>query len=83
MIEIEVEKIRNKKDFIEFVRQLRMDFKENKEEWENDTLENYLEAFQAAIEAMDNYYINNKLEIPKNVPWNIFAEILETAKYYE
>jgi len=32
---------------------------------------------------MENYYINTKQEIPKNINWKVLADILYAAKIYE
>ena len=59
------------------------DLKENRNEWENNTLETYLEAIVRCTEDLDGYYINRKLTIPQNIDWKVFANILVSAKMYE
>ena len=66
-------KISTKEDFIFFLSSLREDLKEG-EEWENSTLENFLEAISAYIEDAD---VRNDLQ------WSSFARILLSARVYE
>ena len=75
--------LKSKEDFINFIEMLLYDLKSNSKEWENITLESYLEAMASWIKDMDGYYQNNNLPIPKNVEWNVFANILIGAKMYE
>jgi hypothetical protein len=51
-------------------------------EWENDTLERYLEALHALLGSIENAYTNTGRAIPE-YPWAIMAEALEGARYYE
>jgi hypothetical protein len=75
--------IKRKEDFIEFVELLIKDLKSNPDEWENKSLESYLEAIVSWTEDMEGYYLNNNLPIPENVNWLAFANILIAAKMYE
>jgi len=45
-------KINSKEDLIRFIRLLRRDLQINKDEWENITLEDYLEAIEAWLNDM-------------------------------
>ena len=77
------ESLNSKEDFISFVELLITDLKSNPGEWENNTLETYLEAIISCTEDLEGYYLNNNLPIPQNVNWKVFANILITAKMYE
>jgi len=46
--------IRSKGDLVEFVRSLRFDLLNAPQEWENDTLESYLEAISAWLADVDD-----------------------------
>ena len=60
------------------------DFKTNGDNWENKTLDKYLEAIADWTEVdIENYYRNTKQEIPKNINWKVFADILMAATMYE
>ncbi|KOS66335.1 hypothetical protein AEA09_16415 [Lysinibacillus contaminans] len=54
-----VENIKSREDLIKFINHLRKDLQSNSAEWENITLEDYLEAMEAWINDMDGYYLNN------------------------
>lgn len=47
-----------KKEFTQFIDNLKTDFIENKEKWENKTIEDYLEAVSRYTEDIDGYYKN-------------------------
>lgn len=76
-------KIKTKEDFATFVLNLSRNFKENPESWENQDITSYLVALAAWVEDMDGYYINQGKSVPKDVNWEIFADILMAAKIYE
>jgi hypothetical protein len=79
----EINKVRTKEDFLRFLNLFIKDLSNNKQLWENDNLEDYLEGMESWIENMDGYYQNMALPIPKNIDWNVFANILFAAKMYE
>jgi hypothetical protein len=78
-----IEKITNKQQFLEFMQLLIDDFKNNPNEWENKTVNDYLDAIKSWTDDMDGYYVNNNLPVPTNVNWQVFANILIAAKMYE
>lgn len=69
-----------KQEFILFTENLRTDFMENKEQWENKTIEDYLEAMSSYVEDIDGYYKNINLEM---VNWKVFSDILKGSSIYE
>lgn len=78
-----VKKVETKEDFLQFIDGLRNDFKTNYSEWENNDLSSYLGAMKAWTGDMDGYFNNQGVELPKSIPWNVFANILLAAKMYE
>ncbi|TRX00132.1 DUF7660 family protein [Flavobacterium gawalongense] len=68
-----VEGINNQADFVIFLKSLKKDLKENKEDWENDSLERFLEGLYG-------YSMDKEEESPT---WRVFAELLLGAKVYE
>ena len=78
-----VDNIHSHADFLSFLKTLHRDFETHPNGWENDTLERYLGAITAWVEDMEGYYLNCNEPVPKNVSWNIMAQILLAAKYYE
>lgn len=79
----EIAKVSSKEDFEKFLELLILDFKENQNEWENNTVESYLEGILSWVEDMDGYFENNNVEKPENINWNFLANILYAAKIYE
>lgn len=51
-------------------------------DWENPTLDRYLEAFGALLGSIENHYMNTGQQMPDD-PWAIVAEVLRGARYYE
>jgi len=78
-----LDKIKTKKDFIIFVNLLKEDYTNNKEEWENPSIDMFLDAMAVWTEHIERYYKNSEEEIPKDIPWKIFADILLASKIYE
>ncbi len=78
-----VEGVKSREDLIKFINQLRMDLQTNKDEWENITLEDFLEAMEAWINDMDGYYLNSDQPVPKQPSWKTIADILYASSMYE
>lgn len=55
-------------EFIEFLREFRKDLEENKSDWENKTLEDFLEAMEAYTEDIQGFYDNMKMNIDADQP---------------
>jgi len=74
----------NKSDFIQFIENLKTDFTENKDRWENKTIEDYLEAMSRYVEDIDGYYknINQDIDLEK-IDWKVFSDILIGSSIYE
>jgi hypothetical protein len=66
---------KNKEDLVSFIDELKNDFLTNKTEWENLSLDDYLEALKGWIEDTNS--------LPSNPNWSNIAEILMTGKFYE
>ena len=74
----------DRKEFINFVKNLRVDFIKNNAQWENKTIEDYLEAMSAYAEDIDGYYKNTNQEVNlEKIDWKIFADILKGSSIYE
>jgi hypothetical protein len=79
----EVGQVKSKEDLAAFVAALRLDLAANPEEWENPTLEGFLEAMEAWIRDMDAYFKNMgqpDVDVPS---WRTLADILYASKIYE
>ncbi len=69
--------IKNRRDFEKFLELLYEDFKNNKNDWENLTLDHFLESLYASNQDTTD---KQNLEQPT---WKLFADLLLTAKVYE
>jgi hypothetical protein len=78
-----IDTIKTREDFIAFVAQLRADWEERKDEWENPTLDLYLHALGAWVGDMDGYYKNTGKPAPKEIDWQFIASVLMAASIYE
>ncbi len=76
-------KITDKASLLELCHELCSDLERNPDNWENHTLEQFLEAMTGWIQDMDGYYKNIGAEIPKELSWKILGDILTAAKDYE
>lgn len=79
----ELSKVKSKTNFTEFINLLINDYKNNKQEWENQTIEEYLDGIKSWIEDMEFYYKNTNQEMPDNINWQFLANILYCGKIYE
>jgi hypothetical protein len=78
-----LDSIESRDALAEFINDLRKNLIANPEEWENSTLNEFLEALSAWVKDMDGYYINNQLQVPLSPSWKNVAEMMLAAKYYE
>lgn len=78
------ENINTKQDFVEFLSMLKKDYRDSKNEWENDELDSFLEGMFGFAYDLEGYHLNTKQEKDVNEPtWKDFADILLAAKVYE
>jgi hypothetical protein len=75
--------VRNRDDFVAYVRGLIVDLRQNPQDWENRNLETYLEGLASWVQDMDGYYENFGLEKPRDVNWDFMADVLSAASVYE
>ncbi|MCS6863482.1 MAG: hypothetical protein NZS48_00195 [Gemmata sp.] len=74
----------SKQDFLELLSLLREDFRVNSNQWENTTLESYLEAMEAWAAQMEQYYASRGVSVDPDRPgWRVFVDILLAARVYE
>ena len=70
-------------DFIAFLGELLRDLHTKPGEWENPTLEAYLEAMAAWVEDVSGSNVNQGFSMPLHPSWKTLGEILLASKYYE
>ena len=77
-----VPQINTREQMVDFLYALSKDLSEHGDEWENPTLERYLEAMASWISSMHGFYKNTGRKMPE-VNWRVFADILYAATIYE
>lgn len=71
-------------EFIEFLKDFRKDLELNKPNWENVTLEDFLDSMISYTEDIQGYYDNMHLNVNADEPsWENFITILKGASMYE
>jgi hypothetical protein len=69
--------------FSAFLARLRTDHAENGAEWENVTLDAFLEALEAWVSNAPGWYDNHGQDLPPQGDWTFFARALVAARIYE
>jgi hypothetical protein len=70
-------------DAADVVQRMLSDLLAHPDEWENPTLERFLEALVASLEGMPHACANRGEHFPKEPTWRILAEALVMATGYE
>lgn len=81
-------KVTDRQSFTQFLQLFRDELVQNKNSWENKTLEEFLEAMARYSEDIQGYYDNRRIETGENInadipTWSIFADILRGSRVYE
>lgn len=79
----DVSNVATNADVAEVVQRMLSDLLAHPDEWENPTLERFLEALAACLEAIPDVYANTGEQLPKEPSWRILAEVLIKASGYE
>ncbi|WP_334073558.1 MULTISPECIES: hypothetical protein [Paenibacillus] len=77
------EAVRNKEDFINFVYSLIKDLKQNTDEWENTSLEDFLHGMASWVEDTDGLFPGSDHDQTEHADWNRFAAMLFAGSRYE
>jgi hypothetical protein len=75
--------VRSREDLAAFVVALRADLLNNVADWENPTLERFLEALAAWCTDMPGFFTNQGGDEPAQPDWNLVARMLMAAASYE
>jgi hypothetical protein len=70
-------------DVARIVEQMLADLRAHPDEWEDGTLERFLDALAAAFEALPPLYANRGEPMPNQPTWKLIAEVLVMASGYE
>jgi hypothetical protein len=77
-------KVTDRQSFVNFLEKFHQDLLNNKQDWENKTLEDFLEALTRYADDIQSYYDNTGQNINANTAsWQVFADMLQGAKVYE
>lgn len=76
-----IHNIKTKEELIDFLNFLSKDKKKN--EWENNTIEDYLASISSWIEDMEGYYEYINMPVPDNENWSFIATLFYVGKIYE
>ena len=74
--------VESAEDLVAVITHLRTNLQERPEEWENQTLDSFLEAMGAWVSTFPQVYINTGQAIPEP-DWNFVADCLRAARIYE
>ncbi|MEU6393923.1 hypothetical protein [Streptomyces sp. NPDC046939] len=66
-----------------YVRRLSQEAETASGDWENQSLDHYLEALSAWTDDMDGYFRNRGEPIPDRPDWSLIASMLRAACFYE
>ena len=80
---IVLEDVETREDLVVFIKQMELEIANKECNWENTTLENYLEAMSGFVNDMNGLYINLNINIKNEPMWRVFARILQAATIYE
>lgn len=76
-------KVGSRQDFINFVEYLNADYRERRDEWENNNLEAFLGGLSGFANDMDGFYKNMGETVDvETVTWRIAAQMLLAASVY-
>lgn len=75
-----VDAVTSRDDFAAFVDALRNDLNMHPDDWENPTLDRFLEALCAWVRDSGGYYQGNNLPAREPPSWKNFAEMMLAAK---
>ena len=79
----ELNAIKSKDEFVSFLLKMKEDKIYYDSEWENKSIESYLEAIASWTEDMDGYFSNMNLNPPKDIDWAFIAMLFYVGKIYE
>ena len=81
---LDISAISSRQDFIIFLQQLRADYLRNGKDWENQNLDNFLEALAAYATDIPGHYNNMSTTADADTAsWRVFADMLRGATVYE
>jgi hypothetical protein len=81
---MKAESVNSREQLADFVDALRDSLHKQPDEWENRSLEEYLESLAAFARDMPGYYENfGGVQDSETPTWSLFADLLAGARVYE
>ncbi|GAA0376937.1 DUF7660 family protein [Streptomyces blastmyceticus] len=77
------DEIRSREELAAFLSDLHQEYLRRGHEWENGTLDRFLEALAAWTKDSDGWYQNFGKELPAGGDWTFLARALQAATVYE
>ncbi|MDQ1037381.1 hypothetical protein QFZ75_003797 [Streptomyces sp. V3I8] len=77
------ERLADREALSSFLKRLRQDFEASGDQWENRTLDGFLEALEAWVADAPGSYTNHGQELPADGDWTFMARALSAARFYE
>jgi hypothetical protein len=78
-----VDAVETRQDVVAIVEAMLADLQAAPDDWENGTVQRYLEALAATLNALDRLYANRGEPIPATATWRQVAQALVMASGYE
>ena len=75
--------IASRDDLADFIDLMMKDYATSGDQWENQDITNFLEAFQAWLQDSDGYYNNQKIDLSSVNPWRRIGDAFAAARIYE
>jgi len=77
------DEVRSCGELVSLVRELRQDYLRRGHEWENQSLDGFLEALAAWMHDSPGWYQNVGEDLPEGGDWTFLARALQAATVYE
>ena len=75
--------IASRDDLADFIDRMLTDYSTSDDQWENQDIPSFLEAFQAWLQSSDGYYNNQKIDLSSVNPWRRIGDAFAAARIYE
>jgi hypothetical protein len=79
----DAEDVESKEDLARFIDNLGASLSQQREAWENVTIERFFDAWAHSLPNIERFYNNCGREAPSQPNWNMIAQMLLTAAIYE
>jgi hypothetical protein len=79
----DLDQVNSHDDVAEVVEQMLSDLRAHPDEWENPTLDRFLDALAGVLQGLPGYYANRGEQFPNAPTWAMLAGVLVSASGYE